>query len=111
MTEVLDHWIAGATDAGDSDRTGPVYDPALGVVSKEVRYGSVNDVDKAVRVARVSEGSRRKSRSAMAPLRCLSPGASEPVWRGWADGPPRLVPATLRRSPGGVKSAIVVRLS
>jgi malonate-semialdehyde dehydrogenase (acetylating)/methylmalonate-semialdehyde dehydrogenase len=50
--EVLDHWIAGTTDAGDSDRTGPVYDPALGVVSKEVRYGSANDVDKAVRVAK-----------------------------------------------------------
>jgi malonate-semialdehyde dehydrogenase (acetylating)/methylmalonate-semialdehyde dehydrogenase len=54
MTEVLDHWIAGTTDAGDSDRTGPVYDPALGVVSKEVRYGSAADVDRAVGVAKAA---------------------------------------------------------
>ncbi|HYG93822.1 MAG TPA: aldehyde dehydrogenase family protein, partial [Nocardioides sp.] len=52
MTEVLDHWIAGGPEAGTSDRTGPVYDPALGVVSKEVRYGSADDVAKAVAVAK-----------------------------------------------------------
>ena len=49
MTEVLDHWIAGATDPGEGTRTGPVYDPAMGVVSKEVRYGSAADVDRALR--------------------------------------------------------------
>ena len=31
-TPTLDHWIGGAPAAGDSDRTGPVYDPALGEV-------------------------------------------------------------------------------
>ncbi|MFC5729242.1 MULTISPECIES: CoA-acylating methylmalonate-semialdehyde dehydrogenase [Nocardioides] len=55
MTEVLDHWIAGRPDAGaagDAGRTGPVYDPALGQVSKHVRFGSAADVDRAVGVAR-----------------------------------------------------------
>jgi malonate-semialdehyde dehydrogenase (acetylating)/methylmalonate-semialdehyde dehydrogenase len=49
---VLDHWIAGTTDPGTSTRTGPVYDPALGQVSKHVRYGSAEDVDRAVGVAK-----------------------------------------------------------
>lgn len=51
-TPVLDHWIAGGPDAGTSTRTGPVYDPALGVVAKEVRLGSATDVDKAVATAK-----------------------------------------------------------
>ncbi|CAN5456145.1 CoA-acylating methylmalonate-semialdehyde dehydrogenase [soil metagenome] len=49
---VLDHWIAGELAAGVSTRTGPVYDPALGEVTKHVRYGSAADVDTAVAVAR-----------------------------------------------------------
>ncbi len=51
-TEVLDHWIAGGPDAGSGDRTGPVYDPARGVVAKRVRMGTADDVDRAVQVAR-----------------------------------------------------------
>ncbi|GAA3821166.1 CoA-acylating methylmalonate-semialdehyde dehydrogenase [Nocardioides panacisoli] len=51
-TAVLDHWIAGRTDAGTSTRTGPVYDPAVGAVSKEVRFGSADDVGRAVTVAK-----------------------------------------------------------
>jgi len=54
MTEVLDHWIAGTTDPGTSTRTGPVYDPARGVVAKEVRLGSAADVDKAVATAKAA---------------------------------------------------------
>ena len=54
MTETLDHWIAGTTDAGEGSRTGPVYDPALGVVSKEVRYGTAGDIDRAVGVAKAA---------------------------------------------------------
>src|SRR5690606_12525990 len=34
------------------DRTGPVYDPARGVVAKRVRMGTADDVDRAVQVAR-----------------------------------------------------------
>ena len=49
---VLDHYIGGTTNTGTSTRTGPVYDPALGEVSKHVRYGSAADVDTAVAVAK-----------------------------------------------------------
>ncbi len=51
---VLDHWIAGANAAGSSERTGPVYDPALGEVTKHVRFGSADDVDTAVATARAA---------------------------------------------------------
>lgn len=49
--EVLDHWIDGAPAAGASDRTGPVYDPARGVVQRLVRYASADDVHAAVQAA------------------------------------------------------------
>ncbi|MGA8255296.1 MAG: hypothetical protein WB767_01850, partial [Nocardioides sp.] len=51
---VLDHWIDGAPAAGASSRTGPVYDPALGEISKHVRYGSAADVDTAVAAAKAA---------------------------------------------------------
>jgi malonate-semialdehyde dehydrogenase (acetylating)/methylmalonate-semialdehyde dehydrogenase len=50
-TTVLDHWVSGAAFRGESTRTAPVYDPARGVVQREVRLASVTDVDAAVRVA------------------------------------------------------------
>ncbi|GAA4817577.1 CoA-acylating methylmalonate-semialdehyde dehydrogenase [Nocardioides caeni] len=52
MTEVLYHWIGGGPVAGTSERTAPVHDPALGVVSKQVRLGSAADVDTAVGAAK-----------------------------------------------------------
>ncbi|WP_395638297.1 CoA-acylating methylmalonate-semialdehyde dehydrogenase [Pseudolysinimonas sp.] len=51
MTIVLDHWVSGAAFSGDSTRTAPVYDPARGVVQREVRLASTTDVDAAVQVA------------------------------------------------------------
>jgi malonate-semialdehyde dehydrogenase (acetylating)/methylmalonate-semialdehyde dehydrogenase len=51
MTEILDHWIDGGPAAGSSDRTGDVFDPARGVVQKQVRFGSAADVDTAVQAA------------------------------------------------------------
>ncbi|WP_438352618.1 CoA-acylating methylmalonate-semialdehyde dehydrogenase [Microbacterium sp. CJ88] len=48
----LDHWVGGKPWAGDSTRTAPVYDPARGVVQKNVRMASTADVDAAVAVAR-----------------------------------------------------------
>ncbi|MFT4029523.1 MAG: CoA-acylating methylmalonate-semialdehyde dehydrogenase [Protaetiibacter sp.] len=53
-TELLDHWVGGAVFAGDSPRTAPVYDPAQGIVQREVRLASAADVDHAVRVARAA---------------------------------------------------------
>src|SRR3954452_22218576 len=51
MTEFLDQWINGAETAGTSPRTGDVFDPARGVVQKQVRFGSAADVDAAVSAA------------------------------------------------------------
>ena len=48
---ILDHWIDGTTNSGTSTRTGNVYDPARGVVQKQVRFGSAADVDAAVAAA------------------------------------------------------------
>jgi malonate-semialdehyde dehydrogenase (acetylating)/methylmalonate-semialdehyde dehydrogenase len=47
-TQVLSHWIGGAAVEGSSTRTSPVYNPALGTVSKEVRLANAADVDAAV---------------------------------------------------------------
>lgn len=56
MTEVpvLDHWVDGSTLAGSSERLGDVFDPARGVITKQVRLASTTDVDQAVAVAKKS---------------------------------------------------------
>jgi malonate-semialdehyde dehydrogenase (acetylating)/methylmalonate-semialdehyde dehydrogenase len=51
---IVEHWINGATAAGTSDRKGPVYDPALGEVAREVRLGTAGDVDEAVKAAKAA---------------------------------------------------------
>jgi len=53
-TEILDHWVAGGTFAGESTRTAPVYNPAKGVVQREVRLATTGDVDHAVAVAKAA---------------------------------------------------------
>jgi malonate-semialdehyde dehydrogenase (acetylating) / methylmalonate-semialdehyde dehydrogenase len=50
--ETLGHWIAGRSVRATGGRSGPVYDPATGSVSREVGFASVDDVDAAVRAAR-----------------------------------------------------------
>ena len=45
------HWIDGARVAGDSGRSGPVYNPATGEQTKEVAFASVEEVDAAVAAA------------------------------------------------------------
>jgi malonate-semialdehyde dehydrogenase (acetylating) / methylmalonate-semialdehyde dehydrogenase len=65
MTEVLEqqqergtelgrvsHWIGGHTVPGESGRSGPIYDPARGVQTKEVDFASVEEVDRAVQAAK-----------------------------------------------------------
>jgi malonate-semialdehyde dehydrogenase (acetylating)/methylmalonate-semialdehyde dehydrogenase len=44
----LAHWTGGAPWFGTSDRTGPVYDPALGAVTARVPLASTADVDEVV---------------------------------------------------------------
>ena len=52
--DILDHWVSGAPFAGASTRTAPVYNPAEGTVSREVRLASVADVDVAVQAAKAA---------------------------------------------------------
>ena len=52
MTDILDHWVSGTAFAGASTRTAPVYNPAEGTVSREVRLATVKDVDAAVQSAK-----------------------------------------------------------
>ena len=49
---VLDHWIDNDTHPGTGSRLGDVFDPALGVVSKHVRFASAADVETAVHAAK-----------------------------------------------------------
>ncbi|MDJ0334449.1 CoA-acylating methylmalonate-semialdehyde dehydrogenase [Salinibacterium sp. G-O1] len=52
--DILDHWVSGASFAGTSTRTSPVYNPAEGTVSREVRLATVADVDTAVASAKAA---------------------------------------------------------
>ena len=48
MTQVVGHWINGVEVAGKSGRTAPVYDPALGVVAREVALANQSEIDVAI---------------------------------------------------------------
>ena len=45
---VLPHWMDGAPFAGESERTGPVYDPATGGVTKQVALASRADAEAVI---------------------------------------------------------------
>ena len=45
---VVSHWVDGVMHLGSSTRTGDVFDPATGAVTKQVAFASVDDVDAAV---------------------------------------------------------------
>ncbi|MCR2794001.1 CoA-acylating methylmalonate-semialdehyde dehydrogenase [Microbacterium sp. zg.Y625] len=51
VTDILDHWVSGSTWAGTATRTAPVYDPARGIVRREVRLATAADVDAVVAAA------------------------------------------------------------
>jgi malonate-semialdehyde dehydrogenase (acetylating)/methylmalonate-semialdehyde dehydrogenase len=61
MTDVVDapaavkpinHWISGKAYAGQSGRSGPVFNPATGEQSGAVDFATVEEVDKAVQAAK-----------------------------------------------------------
>ena len=52
--EVVPHWIGGARVTGTSGRRGPVYNPATGVVAREVDFASSAEVDAAVAAAKAA---------------------------------------------------------
>ena len=48
----ISHWIDGSRVEGSSGRSGPVYNPAVGVQTGEVDFATVEEVDAAVQAAR-----------------------------------------------------------
>lgn len=52
--QALGHWIAGALAEPHSDRTAPVYDPALGVETRRVALADQEDIDAAVAGAKAA---------------------------------------------------------
>jgi malonate-semialdehyde dehydrogenase (acetylating)/methylmalonate-semialdehyde dehydrogenase len=52
--ERVHHWIGGQRVAGTSGRSGPVYNPALGLQARTVDFASVEEVDAAVRAAQAA---------------------------------------------------------
>src|SRR5881394_314680 len=50
----ITHWINGAAVAGESGRSGPVYNPAAGIQTAEVDFSSPDEVDRAVQVAKAA---------------------------------------------------------
>ena len=49
--KVIDHWIGGQAVRGESGRSGPVYNPATGEQTGEVRFASAEEIDRAVATA------------------------------------------------------------
>src|SRR5262245_24550635 len=47
----ISHWIGGTIVEGGSGRSGPVYNPALGVQTGAVDFATREEVDRAVRIA------------------------------------------------------------
>ncbi len=53
---VVSHWINGAQYPGSSGRTSPVFDPALGVATKNVALADQAEIDAAVGAAKTAFG-------------------------------------------------------
>jgi malonate-semialdehyde dehydrogenase (acetylating)/methylmalonate-semialdehyde dehydrogenase len=51
MTELINHWIGGAPSQPESERTGPVYNPATGAHAADVAFATADEVDRAVDAA------------------------------------------------------------
>lgn len=51
---LVPHWIGGEPVAGASGRTGEVFDPARGVVTKRVAFADQADIDAAVAAAKAA---------------------------------------------------------
>jgi malonate-semialdehyde dehydrogenase (acetylating) / methylmalonate-semialdehyde dehydrogenase len=48
----VSHWIGGQTVAGESGRSGPIFNPAKGLQTKEVDFASVEEINRAVQTAK-----------------------------------------------------------
>src|SRR3954447_26994336 len=54
ITKTISHFINGAETAGEGERTQPVYNPATGAVSGELRLANRADLDTAVAAAKAA---------------------------------------------------------
>src|SRR6476646_9589036 len=50
----ISHWIGGRIVAGESGRSGPVYNPATGCQTGAVDFATVDEVDQAVQAAKAA---------------------------------------------------------
>ncbi len=50
--ERISHWIGGKVVPGESGRTGPVYNPVTGEQTHEVDFATVEELDRAVEIAK-----------------------------------------------------------
>src|SRR5438067_5953215 len=50
----ISHWIGGRSVAGESGRSGPVYNPATGRQTGDVDFATVEEVDRAVQAAKAA---------------------------------------------------------
>ena len=50
----ISHWIGGRLVAGESGRSGPVYNPATGRQTGDVDFATAEEVDKAVQAAKTA---------------------------------------------------------
>ncbi len=65
----ISHWVGGKSVAGESGRTGPVFNPATGAQTHEVEFASAGEVDAAVATAQEAfAGWRRTSLSKRADI-------------------------------------------
>ena len=53
-TKRISHWIGGKSVAGESGRSGAVYNPATGRQTGEVDFATVEEVDRAVQAAKAA---------------------------------------------------------
>jgi malonate-semialdehyde dehydrogenase (acetylating)/methylmalonate-semialdehyde dehydrogenase len=51
---LVEHWISGKAHKSSSNRFGDVFDPALGVVTKQVAFASVEEMQSAIQTAKVA---------------------------------------------------------
>ena len=57
----ITHWINGALDTSKSERSGDIYNPATGIITKSVAFGNAATVDCAVDAATIAFAEWRHS--------------------------------------------------
>src|SRR5437764_4953278 len=73
----INHWIGGRSVAGDSGRSGPVYNPARGKQTGAVDFATAEEVDRAVQAAKAAFPAwRAMSLSRKSSILATSPGPS-----------------------------------